>query len=136
MKELIIQAVTDNLSEVLSFVDEQLEAADCPIKTQLQIDVAVEEIFVNIAHYAYASGSGTAELRAGVSGEPPTFEMSFIDSGIPFDPLAKPDPDVTLPVEKKQIGGLGIYIVKKTMDDVRYEYRDGHNCLTLKKVLA
>ena len=136
MKELKIQAVTDNLSEVLSFVDEQLEAADCPIKTQLQIDVAVEEIFVNIAHYAYASGSGPAELCAGVNGDPPTFEMIFIDSGIPFDPLAKPDPDITLPAEKKQIGGLGIYIVKKTMDEVSYEYRDGHNYLTLKKVHA
>ena len=135
MKELIIQAVTDNLSEVLSFVDEQLEAADCPIKTQLQIDVAVEEIFVNIAHYAYASGSGTAELRAGVSGEPPTFEMSFIDSGIPFDPLAKPDPDVTLPVEKKQIGGLGIYIVKKTMDSVCYRRNGENNELAITKTL-
>ena len=133
MKELVIQALTDNLPQVLSFVDEQLENANCPMKIQMQIDIAVEEIFVNIAHYAYNPEIGTATVRVEVMGEPPAVDITFIDGGIPYDPLAKADPDVTLSAEDRQIGGLGIFMVKKTMDDVKYEYLNGHNILTLKK---
>ena len=136
MKELVIDALTDNLPQVLAFVDEQLEAADCPMKIQMQIDIAVEEIFVNIAHYAYTPEVGTATVRIEVMGEPPAVDITFIDKGIPYDPLAKADPDVTLSAEERQIGGLGIFMVKKTMDDVKYEYCDGHNILTLKKGLV
>lgn len=134
MKELELEALTDNLPQVISFVDEQLEAADCPMKIQMQIDIAVEEIFVNIAHYAYNPDVGTAKVRVEVLGEPPAVDITFIDNGIPYDPLAKADPDVTLSAEERQIGGLGIFMVKKSMDDVKYEYLDGHNILTLKKV--
>ena len=133
MKELEIQALTDNLPQVLAFVDEQLEAADCPMKIQMQIDIAVEEIFVNIAHYAYAPEVGNAIIRIETFTDPPEVDITFIDSGIPYDPLAKADPDITLSAEERQIGGLGIFMVKKSMDDVRYEYLDGHNVLTLKK---
>ena len=136
MKELVIQALTDNLPQVLSFVDEQLENANCPMKIQMQIDIAVEEIFVNIAHYAYNPEIGTATVRVEVMGEPPAVDITFIDGGIPYDPLAKADPDVTLSAEDRQIGGLGIFMVKKTMDDVKYEYLNGHNILTLKKGMA
>ncbi|MBR1383620.1 MAG: ATP-binding protein [Ruminococcus sp.] len=136
MKELVIDALTDNLPQVLSFVDEQLEAADCPMKIQMQIDIAVEEIFVNIAHYAYSPEVGTATVRVEVMGEPPAVDITFIDGGVPYDPLAKADPDVTLSAEERQIGGLGIFMVKKSMDDVKYEYLDGHNILTLKKGLV
>ena len=136
MKELVIDALTDNLPQVLAFVDEQLEAADCPMKIQMQIDIAVEEIFVNIAHYAYNPEVGTATVRIEVMGEPPAVDITFIDKGIPYDPLAKADPDVTLSAEERQIGGLGIFMVKKSMDDVKYEYLDGHNILTLKKGLV
>ena len=134
MKELELEALTDNLPQVISFVDEQLEAADCPMKIQMQIDIAVEEIFVNIAHYAYNPEVGTAKVRVEVLGEPPAVDITFIDNVIPYDPLAKADPDVTLSAEERQIGGLGIFMVKKSMDDVKYEYLDGHNILTLKKV--
>ena len=134
MKELELEALTDNLPQVISFVDEQLEAADCPMKIQMQIDIAVEEIFVNIAHYAYNPDVGTAKVRVEMLGEPPAVDITFIDNGIPYDPLAKADPDVTLSAEERQIGGLGIFMVKKSMDDVKYEYLDGHNILTLKKV--
>ncbi|MBR1384048.1 MAG: ATP-binding protein, partial [Ruminococcus sp.] len=120
MKEIVIDALTDNLPQVISFVDEQLEAAVCPMKIQMQIDIAVEEIFVNIAHYAYAPEVGTATVRVDISGEPLAVEITFIDSGIPYDPLAKADPDVTLSAEERQIGGLGIFMVKKSMDDVKY----------------
>ena len=131
MKEFETLALTDNLPEVLAFVDEQLESAGCPMKVQMQIDIAVEEIFVNISHYAYGDGSGTAKLRFENTGSGAA--ITFIDSGVPYDPLAKADPDITLSAEEREIGGLGIFMVKKTMDDVSYKYIDGHNILTLKK---
>ena len=136
MKELVVNALANNLSEVIGFVDAQLEAADCPMKVQMQIDVAVEEIIVNIANYAYEGGIGTVTIKTELLTEPFAFEITFIDSGVPYDPLAKPDPDITLSAEKRQIGGLGIFMVKKTMDDVKYQYLDGHNILTLKKGLV
>ena len=136
MKELELEAKVENLSEVLAFVDEQLEAADCPMKIQMQIDIAVEEIFVNIANYAYAPEIGTATVRVEVLGNPPSVDITFIDKGIPYDPLDKADPDVTLSAEERQIGGLGIFMVKKSMDDVKYAYLDGHNILTIKKGLV
>ena len=131
MRELTIDAKIDKLDEVLGFVDGLLEEADCPIKTQMQIDVAVEELFVNIASYAYTPGEGTATIR--VEREPGAVQITFIDSGVPYDPLAKADPDVTLSAEERGIGGLGIYMVKKSMDEMAYEYKDGHNVLTIKK---
>ena len=133
MKELVIDALTENLPQVLGFVDEQLEAADCPMKTQIQIDVSVEEIFVNIANYAYAPGKGMAKIRVEVGGEPLGVPITFIDSGVHYDPLAKEDPDVTLSAEERNIGGLGVFLVKNTMDDITYEYKDGQNILTLRK---
>ena len=133
MKELKITALTENLPQVLAFVDEQLEAADCPMKVQMQIEIAVEEIFVNIAHYAYEDEDGIAAIRVDVQGQPPSADITFIDSGVPYDPLAKTDPDVTLSGEERQIGGLGIFLVKKSMDDVIYEYSDGQNIQKMKK---
>lgn len=134
MKELELEALTDNLSKVQAFVDEQLEEAGCPIKIQMQIDIAVEEIFVNIAHYAYSNETGKATVRIEILPDPPSVDITFIDKGVPYDPLAKPDPDVTLSAEERKIGGLGIFMVKKSMDDVKYQYLDGHNILKLKKV--
>lgn len=136
MKELELEALTENLPKVLAFVDEQLSSADCPMKVQMQIDIAVEEIFVNIAHYAYSTEKGKATVRIEILPDPPAVDITFIDNGIPYDPLAKPDPDVTLSAEERQIGGLGIFMVKKSMDDVKYQYLDGHNILTLKKGLV
>ena len=136
MKELEIEALSENLPQVLAFVDEQLEAADCPMKIQIQIDIAVEEIFVNIAHYAYAPETGKAMVRIETLADPPSVDITFIDNGVPYDPLAKADPDITLSAEERQIGGLGIFMVKKSMDDVKYEYLDGHHILTLKKGLV
>lgn len=133
MKELITEALTDKLPDVLSFVDEQLEAAGCPMKTQMQIDIAVEEIFVNIANYAYTDEKGSAAVQVRFTPEPQTVSITFKDSGIPYDPLAKPDPDISLSAEERQIGGLGIFMVKKSMDDIQYQYLDGQNILTLTK---
>ena len=135
LNELVIEAAPENLPDVQDFVSERLEAADCPIKQQTQIGVAVEEIFVNIASYAYHPEKGTATVRVEVTEEPVTVTITFIDHGIPYDPLSKQDPDVTLPADAREIGGLGIFMTKKLMDDVAYEYRDGKNILTLKKNL-
>ena len=131
--DLKIPAEVEKLPEVLSFLEAHLEAADCSMKAQMQITVAAEEIFVNIASYAYAPGTGTATVRLEISGDPKAAVITFLDSGAPFDPLATEDPDVTLSAEERDIGGLGIYMTKKTMDEVRYEYKDGQNVLTLIK---
>jgi anti-sigma regulatory factor (Ser/Thr protein kinase) len=133
MKQLTIEATKSNLLEVTSFIDEILEEAGCGIKNQMQIDIAVEEIFINVASYAYEPNTGDVTISVSISGDPAVCDISFDDTGIPYDPLAKPDPDVTLPAELRKIGGLGIYMVKKSMDDMKYEYRDGHNILTISK---
>ena len=133
--ELEIDAEEEKLQEVQAFVDERLEAADCPLKAQMQIAVAVEEIFVNIASYAYVPDKGKAKVRVEVSDEPVSVTITFVDHGIPYDPVAREDPDVTLPASQRDIGGLGIFMTKQIMDDVAYEYRDGQNILTLKKRL-
>lgn len=131
MKELTVDAKVDNLKKVLSFIDGELEEALCPVKTMMQIDIAAEEIFVNIASYAYGDGGGTARIRFSLEEDPKRAVISFYDNGRPFDPLAKPDPDITLSAEERQIGGLGIYMVKKSMDDVSYKYENGENILTI-----
>lgn len=135
MEKLDILAKTENLDTVIDFVNKHLEGVECPMKIQMQIDVAVEEIFVNIANYAYGTGEGPATVRINVDNHNKIVDITFIDNGVPYDPLAKEDPDITLSAQERQIGGLGIFMVKKSMDDVTYEYRDGHNILTLKKGL-
>ena len=135
MRELKLdEARLDRLDEVLVFVDAILEDMDCPMKTQMQIDVAVEELYVNIAHYAYAPATGPAEIRVDTEPER-VVAISFIDWGVPFNPLARPDPDVTLSAEERQIGGLGIYMVKKSMDDMTYRREEDRNMLMIRKRL-
>ena len=133
MAELRIKAKVESLNDVMAFVDAELEKLDCPMRAQMQIDVAVEELFVNIAHYAYAPGEGDAQIT--VRAADGMVEIEFRDSGVPYDPLAKADPDVSLSAEERQIGGLGIFMVKKTMDDMVYHYMDGQNVLKIRKKL-
>ena len=128
-------AKVESLPEVSAFIDEKLEQAGCSMKVQMQIDVAVEEIFVNIASYAYEGKEGSAEIFFDINSENQAV-ITFVDEGVPYDPLKKEDPDVTLSASERQIGGLGIFMVKKTMDDMIYEYKDGKNCLTLIKKLG
>ena len=136
MKEMEIDAILENFEAVQAFVDEELERLECPMATQIQIDIAVEEVFVNIAHYAYNPKVGKATIRVEIIDDPLSIVMTFMDNGIPYDPLAKEDPDVTLPPEERKIGGLGVYMVKERMDDVKYEYRNGQNILTLRKSIT
>lgn len=135
MKELVIAADRNNLLKVQSFIDEQLEDAGCPMLTQIAIDVAVEEIFVNIASYAYDKEIGVAVVQVEMLNEPLSVEITFIDNGKQYNPLANPDPDTTLAAKERKKGGLGIYMVKNSMDDVSYEYRDGKNIFTINKNL-
>ena len=135
MKELQVNAVVENIPEVTAFVDEQLEALDCPMKIQMQIDIAIDELFSNIAHYAYNPDVGPATVRVEVMEDPLSVVITFIDKGVPYDPLAMEDPNTGLPAEERELGGLGIYMVKKTMDDISYEYKDGQNILRVKKNL-
>lgn len=133
MKQLKVTADISKLDQVLAFADTILEEAGCSPKAQMQIDVAVEEIFVNIAHYAYPSGSGEAVIYIEMDESSKTVKITFEDEGIPYDPLKNKDPDITLSAEDRPIGGLGIFMVKKSMDEVSYEYSDGKNRLTIKK---
>ena len=133
MNELTVNATLENISVVTEFIDARLEALDCPFKAQTQIDVAVDEIVNNIASYAYETGSGELTVRFELMEEPRTALISFIDRGKPFDPLKLEDPDVTLSVEERGVGGLGIFLVKKTMDAVNYKYEDGRNILQIEK---
>lgn len=123
------------LNDWLAFAENALEMADCPMKTAMAVTVALEEVFVNVAHYAYPGGSGSVCLSIDFDEEHRAMTFCVTDEGIPFNPLAKPDPDVTLPAEQRQIGGLGIYMVKKSMDKVEYRYENGQNILTLRKAL-
>ncbi|WP_442974900.1 ATP-binding protein [Ruminococcus sp.] len=135
MQELIVEADRMNLPQVQAFIDEQLEEVGCPMPAQISIDIAVEELFVNIASYAYGNGSGKAVVQVTVHEDPLSVEITFIDNGAPYDPLAKADPDTTLSLKERKKGGLGIFMVKKSMDNVSYEYKDGNNILTIKKNL-
>lgn len=134
MKERIFPATMDQLEPVQSFIGEQLEEHNCSGRVKFQLDVAIEEIFVNIVHYAYCPGEeGQATIRCSVGGDPLQVTIQFLDNGKPFNPLDKKDADTTLSAEERDIGGLGILMVKKSMDAVDYAYEEGKNILTIKK---
>ena len=128
-KEKTVDAVVGNIDTITEFVNEQLEVNDCPLKLQTQIDIVIDEVFSNIAFYAYAPETGTATVRVEIANS--AVSLTFLDSGVPYDPLKREDPDTTLGAEERAIGGLGIFMVKKLASDVRYEYADGHNILTV-----
>ena len=133
MTKQTFPAKIEALSDVLGFVDRMLELYECPMKIQMAICVAIEEIFVNVAHYAYGNGEGDMTLGIGFDEESREVTFRMADKGTPFDPLKKPDPDITLSAEDREIGGLGIFITKKTMDTVEYAYENGENVLTMIK---
>ena len=126
-------AKTESLNEVLSFVEEVLEGYECPMKSQTAICVAIEEVFVNVAHYAYPESVGDMTLHIGFDEASRAITFRMTDKGVPFDPLKKPDPDITLSAEEREIGGLGIFIAKKTMDSLSYSHENGENILTMIK---
>ena len=135
MKELTMSADRKKIPAVIEFVNQVLDALGCSLKAEAQIDIAIDEIYSNIVKYGYEEEGGEVTVSFDTSEEPLAMTLSFRDEGKPFNPLERRDPDVTLSAKDRKIGGLGIFMVKKSMDDIRYEYRDGKNILTIKKNL-
>ena len=133
MDRITVPASTDQLENVQNFVSGHLESFDCPMKTMMQIEIAVEEIFVNIASYAYRSETGEVTVCCEVRKNPTEAVIQFLDHGIPFNPLKKEDADTSQNALIEREGGLGILMVKKSMDSVGYSYEDGKNILTISK---
>ena len=135
LKSITAEAKIENIALVTDFVNSILEKNECSMKVQMEIDIVIDEIFSNIAYYAYAPGSGEATVQVEIEDSPKRMELVFIDRRIPYNPLENKDPDGTLDIEERKIGGLGIFLVKKMMDEVLYEYVDGQNILKLIKDL-
>ena len=132
-ESLKVDATVENLERVVEFTNGFLDKMGCSMKAQTQIELSLEEAYVNIANYAYGDETGSAEIILDSEGD--TAVITLKDSGTPYNPLEKADPDITLSAEERQIGGLGIFLVKKNMDDVSYKYEDGFNILTMKKTM-
>ena len=133
MEKITVEAVIENLQTVMDFATEKLEERDCPMKASMQLELVIEEIFVNIASYAYHPEIGFATFCIEFEENPNAVLMTFIDGGKPYNPLEREDPDTTLDVDERGIGGLGIFLVKKNVDEISYEYKDGNNILHMKK---
>ena len=133
MKELMVDAKAESLRKIKSFVGAELEALDCPEGARQQLFVVIDEIFANIADYAYEDGEGSASIRFETETEPRAIVLTFLDSGFPFNPLTMETPDTSLKARERKLGGLGIFMVRKLTDEISYEYADGKNILRIKK---
>ena len=129
-------AKLEAIPELTEAIERELEDFGCPMRARMQLDIAIDEIFSNIARYAYGGKDGEAEVILEITEEPKAVRLTFADSGEPFNPLMKDDPDVTLSAEERKIGGLGIFLVRKTMDKMEYSYKDGRNILSIEKLLG
>lgn len=135
MEKITLDATIENIGVVTDFIDAKLEEAGCGMKAEMQINIVIDEIFSNIAKYGYASGKGDATVTVDILQDPLRAEIQFINSGEPYDPLAQEDPDIHASLDDRPMGGLGILIIKKTMDEVTYENKDGQNILRVLKTL-
>ena len=133
MEKITVDALLDNLQAVVDFATEKLEARDCSMKVVMQTELVIEEIFVNIASYASHPEIGSATFCMEFEENPNAVLMTFIDGGKPYNPLEQEAPDTTLSIEERDVGGLGIFLVKKNVDEIAYEYTDGKNILRMKK---
>lgn len=135
MKEITVDAMIENMNTVTAFVDDFLDQIACPMKSKIQINIVIDEIFGNICHYAYKDSVGAVTVRVESGNTPKAVFLTFTDNGIPYNPLDTEDPDITLSSEERKIGGLGIYLVKKNMDEMKYEYVNQQNRLWMEKRL-
>ena len=135
MLEITVKAVRENLDEITDAVNDALSEHGCSMRDIMRLDVVIDELFANIANYAYAPATGDVTVRLSFEDDPSKVILTFIDSGKPFDPLQREDPDTKLDALHRKIGGLGIFVVKKTMDEVNYRYADGKNIFTCAKYL-
>ena len=133
MEKLTVEATVENLPQVTDFIIESLEEKNCPPKILMQMELVIEELFVNVAHYAYRPDVGKCTVLKEFEENPRAIILTFIDSGVPYNPLEHEDPDTSLGVEEREIGGLGIFLVKRNVDEITYEYKEGKNVLRLKK---
>jgi anti-sigma regulatory factor (Ser/Thr protein kinase) len=131
----ILEAVPENFAAAQEQVRAFLEPFSCSMRTLLELDMLVEEIFINIASYAYADKKGTAAIDMALNARKDTMTITFLDSGIPYNPLEKPSPDISSPASARKIGGLGIFLVQKYSDQLSYSYEDGENRLSLQKTI-
>ena len=135
MKEITVDATIENMNTVTAFVDDFLDQIACPMKSKIQINIVIDEIFGNICHYAYKDSVGAVTVRVESGNTPKAVFLTFTDNGIPYNPLETEDPDVTSSSEERKIGGLGIYLVKKNMDEMKYEYVNQQNRVWMEKRL-
>ncbi len=135
LSKISLPATINNIEKATDFINRILEKADCPMKAQIQLDIALDELMSNVARYAYAHGTGDVTVSLKILDDPRRAVLTLTDTGVPYDPLKKEDPDVTLSVEDRQIGGLGIFIVKQSMDEMTYAYEDGKNIITIVKYI-
>ena len=135
MKEITVDATIENMDTVTAFVDDFLDQIACPMKSRIQINIVIDEIFGNICHYAYKDSIGAVTVRVESGNTPKAVFLIFTDNGIPYNPLETEDPDITSSSEERKIGGLGIYLVKKNMDEMKYEYVNQQNRLWMEKRL-
>ena len=133
MEKFTIDAKLENLPSVTEFVIDALESRDCPMKITMQMELVIEEIFVNVASYAYKNNIGKITVCRSFDEEPRALNLTFADAGTPYNPLEHEDPDTSLGAEEREVGGLGIFLVKKNVDEIFYKYEDGQNILTVKK---
>lgn len=135
MREVTVLAKVENSTVIQEFAEEILDEAMCPFKVATQVCIAIDELFANVCMYAYPDREdGDITVGINIIEDPKSVELTFTDSGMPYDPLSKEDPDVFLSLEERKIGGLGIFMVKNMMDDMTYEYKDGHNVVSIKKL--
>ena len=128
---IIAEASLEEIANITTFVTDYLEKYDFLPKAIMQVNVAMDEILSNISHYGYPDKIGNVKVTVDVIDD--EAKITFTDNGVPYNPLAKEDPDITAKAEDRQIGGLGIFMVKKIMDDVHYEFKNNRNILTLIK---
>lgn len=133
MEKLTVKAKVENLASVTEFIISSLEERGCSVKVSMQMELVIEEIFVNVANYAYTPEVGEVTIYKDFDDDPRALDLTFADFGTPYNPLEHKDPDTTLAAEDREIGGLGIFLVKKNVDAIDYERKDGQNILHMKK---
>ena len=134
-KQISVEAKLENLERVNEFVEYCLKDRDCSAKVKMQLELVVEEIFTNIANYAYGGNVGNVTIEGSLVDGTAKFKLKFMDRGGPYNPLERPDPDINAGIADRPVGGLGIYLVKKNVDDVTYQHKDGQNILTIEKII-
>jgi len=133
-KKITLPALIESVTRITEFSETEMEMHECPMKVIVQMNIAIDEIVSNVVNYAYGDEKGDVSVSLDFLDSPRAVRMTFRDKGNPYNPLKNADPDITLSAEERNIGGLGIFIVKKNMDSMEYAFEDGENVLTITKL--